>query len=60
MVLAVKAGRSNLTSKSVKVLAVKGHRNKSSTVKRLKKQVNDNIHDRNLKPVNQYTVTARV
>ena len=27
-------------------------------VKRLKKQVNDNIRNRNFKPVNQYTVTA--
>ena len=27
-------------------------------VKRLKKQVNDNIRDRNFKPVNQYTVRA--
>ena len=27
-------------------------------VKRLKKQVNDDIRDWNFKPVNQYTVTA--
>ena len=27
-------------------------------VKRLKKQVNANIRDRNFKPVNRYTVTA--
>ena len=54
----VLAGHSNLTSISVKALAVKWHRTKSSMVKRLKKQVNDNIRDRNFKPVNQYTVTA--
>ena len=43
---------------SVKALAVKWHRTKSSMVKRLKKQVNDNIRERNFKPVNQYIVTA--
>ena len=51
-------GHSNKTSISVKALAVKWHRTKSSMVKRLKKQVNDNIRDRNFKPVNQYTVTV--